>query len=78
MHNPVHPGLILKEWMPEEMTVTEAALQLGVTHAMLSEILNQKADGNADMALRLSKWLGTTPEMWSDIQKDWDSRQSPR
>lgn len=43
MHNPAHPGLVLKEWIPEEVTVTEAALQLGVTRAMLSKILNQKA-----------------------------------
>lgn len=72
MHNPAHPGLVLKEWIPEEVTVTEAALQLGVTRAMLSKILNQKAGVSTELALRLSKWLGTTPEMWTDMQSAWD------
>lgn len=78
MHNPAHPGLVLKEWIPEEMTVTEAALQLGITRVMLSKILNQKAGVSAEMALRLSKWLGTTPEMWAGIQSAWDLWEASR
>ena len=54
------------------MTLTEAALQLGITRVMLSKILNKKASVSAEMALRLSKWLGTTPEMWVGIQSTWD------
>lgn len=66
MNNPVHPGLLLKEWIPEGMTVAEAALQLGITRAMLSNILDQTAGVSTEMALRLSEWLGTTPEMWTE------------
>lgn len=78
MHNPAHPGLVLKEWIPEDVTVAEAALQLGVARATLSKILNQKAGVSAEMALRLSKWLGTTPELWADIQSAWNLWEASR
>ena len=57
MHDPAHPGEVLKEWFPEDMTVTAAAQQLGVSRVMLSKILNGKAGISADMALRLAAWL---------------------
>jgi len=60
MHDPAHPGEVLKEWMPEGMTVTMAAGPLGGARVMLSKILNAKAGISAEMALRLSTWLGTT------------------
>ncbi|MEY4592154.1 MAG: hypothetical protein RIR18_1049 [Pseudomonadota bacterium] len=72
MHNPAHPGEALKEWIPEGMTVTMAAEQLGVSRVMLSKILNQKAGVTADMALRLSAWLGTSPEVWVEMQAAWE------
>ena len=72
MHNPAHPGEVLREWLPEKMTVTEAAEQLGISRVMLSKILNGNAGVSADMALRLSAWLGTTPEVWVDMQSAWD------
>lgn len=81
MHNPAHPGEVLREWIPEGMTVTAAAEQLGVSRVMLSKILNSKAGITADMALRLSSWLGTTPEVWVDMQSAWDlwqAEQRPR
>ena len=59
MHNPAHPGEVLREWLPEGMTVTEAATQLQVSRVMLSKILNGKAGITADMALRLATWLNT-------------------
>jgi addiction module HigA family antidote len=55
MHNPAHPGEVLREWLPENMTVTEAAIRLQVSRVMLSKILNDKAGVSADMAIRLSK-----------------------
>ncbi len=64
--------------MPEEMTVTGAALHLGITRVMLSKTLNQKAGVSAEMALRLSKRLGTTPEMWAGIQSTWDLWEASR
>ena len=72
IHNPAHPGDVLREWIPAGMTVTDAANQLGISRVMLSKILNGKACLSADMALLLATWLGTTPEAWIDIQSTWD------
>jgi antitoxin HigA-1 len=76
MHNPAHPGEALKEWIPEGMTVTVAAEQLGVSRVMLSKILNQKSGISADMALRLSAWLGTSPDVWIGMQTAWELWQA--
>jgi addiction module HigA family antidote len=78
MHNPAHPGEVLKEWIPEGMTVTAAAGQLGISRVMLSKILNMKAGVTADMALRLAAWLGTSAEMWLGMQSAWDLWQAER
>ncbi|SDY63929.1 hypothetical protein [Nitrosomonas sp. Nm33] len=43
MHNPAHPGEVLREWLPEEMTVTQAAKELQVSCVTLSRLLNGKA-----------------------------------
>lgn len=72
MHNPAHPGELLREWIPESMTVTTAAAQLGVSRVTLSKILNSKAGITADMALRLAAWLGTSPEVWLEMQTAYD------
>lgn len=42
MHNPAHPGEVLKEWLPEQMTVTQAAKELQVSRVTLSIVLNGK------------------------------------
>ncbi|SUA52376.1 Plasmid maintenance system antidote protein [Oligella ureolytica] len=49
MHNPAHPGIVLREYLGD-LTVTEAASRLGVTRAALSRILNGSAGISADMA----------------------------
>lgn len=80
MHNPAHPGEVLREWIPEEMTVTTAAEQLGVSRVTLSKILNSKDGVSAEMALRLSAWLGTSPEVWLEMQSArdlWEAEQKP-
>jgi antitoxin HigA-1 len=71
MHNPPHPGEVLREWLAE-ITVTEAARRLGVTRVALSRVLNGSAGVSADMDLRLSKALGTTPGLWFGMQADYD------
>jgi addiction module HigA family antidote len=43
MHNPAHPGEVLREWLPEDMTVTQAAKELQVSRVTLSKVLNGKA-----------------------------------
>ena len=57
MHNPAHPGEVLREWLPEGMTVTNAAKELQISRVTLSKVLNGKAGVTAAMALRLSIWL---------------------
>jgi addiction module HigA family antidote len=80
MHNPAHPGEVLREWIPENMTVTTAAEQLGISRVTLSKILNAKAGVSADMALRLAAWLDTSPEVWLEMQSArdlWLAEQKP-
>lgn len=72
MHNPPHPGEVLREWIPEEMTVTQAAEALHVARVTLSKILNGNAGISAEMSLRLAKWLGTSPDLWMGLQSQYD------
>ena len=67
----------LREWLTE-ITVTEAANRLGVTRVALSRVLNGSAAVSADMDLRLSKALGTTPGSWYAMQADYDLWQAQR
>lgn len=71
MHNPAHPGLVLREYL-EGVFVTAAARSLGVTRTTLSRILNGNSGISADMALRLEAALGTSAEMWIGIQTQYD------
>lgn len=72
MHNPAHPGEVLREWLPEGMTVTKAAKELQVSRITLSRVLKGETGVTADMALRLSIWLGTSPDLWLGMQTQWD------
>lgn len=76
MHNPPHPGAVLREWLPEEMTVTDAAAALHVARVTLSKILNGSAGISADMAIRLAQWLGTSPDLWLGLQAQHDLWQA--
>ena len=75
MHNPPHPGEVLREYLGE-VTVTDAAVKLRVTRATLSRILNGSAAISADMALRLGEALGTSPELWAGMQLQYDLYQA--
>ncbi len=76
MHNPAHPGEVLREWLPEGKTVTDAAKELQVSRVTLSKVLNGKAGVTAGMALRLAAWLGTTPDVWLGMQTQYDLWQA--
>jgi len=78
MYNPPHPGEIIKEDVleAEGISVTEASRQLGVSRVTLSRLLNGKSGISVDMALRLSQWLGTTPELWLRMQDSCDLWQA--
>ena len=71
---PTHPGHILKEdyLVPLKISVTEMSEKLGVSRKTLSKILNEKGSVTPDMALRLSRALGTTPDLWLNLQKNYD------
>ena len=68
MYNPAHPGEILREYLPEGLSVTDAANHLGITRVALSRILNCKAGISAEMDLLLADALGTTAGFWSKLQ----------
>jgi len=72
MHNPAHPGEVLREFIPEGMTVTELARRLYVTRVSLSRILNGKSGISAEMAIRIGLLTKTTPESWLENQGAWD------
>jgi addiction module HigA family antidote len=74
MHNPPHPGEILKSLClePLGLTVTEAAEALGVSRKTLSSILNGRAGISPEMAVRLSIAFDTTAESWLNQQTQFD------
>jgi addiction module HigA family antidote len=74
MHNPPHPGEIIRELClePLGLSVTDAAAGLGVSRKTLSSIINGRAGISPEMALRLSIALDTTPESWLNQQMQYD------
>lgn len=78
MKNPVHPGIIVREecLKPLGLSVTEAASRLGVGCQTLSNLVNEKASVPIEMAYRLSKAFGSTPETWLGMQLAFDLAQS--
>lgn len=77
MHNPPHPGEVLRDYLGG-VSITGAAKHLGVTRAALSRILNGSAGISAEMALRLSEALGTSPELWIGMQAQYDLWKASR
>ncbi len=82
MHNPPHPGEILREDVLPALglTVTEAAAQLGVTRAALSRVLNERAAISPEMAIRIENWLGVEhggrADVWLAEQASYDLWQT--
>ena len=73
MHNPAHPGEVLKGWLLElGATVTAFADHVCISRIMLSRVLNGRAGVSADMDIRLSEALGTTPGYWMAMQAQRD------
>ena len=75
MHNPPHPGEVLKEYL-DGISITLAAQKLGITRTTLSRILNGRSEISADMALRLATALNTSPNMWLSMQVEYDLWQA--
>lgn len=71
---PLHPGeVLLEEYMkPLEISQNRLALSMRVPAQRISEIVNGKRAITADTAIRLAKFIGTTPEFWLSLQMDYD------
>jgi antitoxin HigA-1 len=71
---PLHPGIVLKGLYlePLDINITEAASQLGVARKTLSQLINGHMGIGAEIAIRLSKALNTTPQLWMNMQQVYD------
>ena len=71
---PTHPGGILKRHYMEPLSLTVSGLAgvLGVSRKTLSKIVNEHGSITPEMALRLSKAFNTTPELWLNLQQNYD------
>lgn len=71
---PTHPGAILHRHYlePLRLTVTEVSKDLGVSRKTVSAIINERAPVTVDMALRLSRAFKTSPELWTNLQTNYD------
>ena len=78
MNDPVHPGAIVREdcLKPLGLSVTEGARRLGVGRQAFSNLVNEKASISIEMAYRLSKAFGSTPEIWLGMQLAFDLARS--
>ncbi len=78
IHNPPHPGEIIKELClePLGLTVTAAAKALGISRKTLSSIINGKAGISPEMAVRLSIAFNTSSESWVNQQSHYDLWQA--
>ncbi len=78
---PTHPGEILREdFMPDyDLTVAGLAKALGVSRQTVNELLRERRALSPEMALRLSRLFGTTPEFWLNLQRSvdlWDTGEA--
>jgi addiction module HigA family antidote len=80
MKNPPHPGRIVRQECIEALglTVTRAARLLGVTRQALNNLVNGKAGISPEMAIRLSKAFGSSPEVWLGLQMEYDLAQAEK
>ena len=78
MYNPPHPGGVVRRQCldPLGLSVTRAAQGLGVTRQALSDLVNEKAGISVEMAFRLSKAFGSSPETWLGMQMAYDLWQA--
>ena len=74
---PAHPGEILRDEMDErDLSANALAQALHIPANQITAILNGQQGVTQDIARRLSRYFGTTPELWLNLQKTWDSRRA--
>jgi addiction module HigA family antidote len=80
MHNPPHPGRIIKEAIESiPMSVTGFAAHIGVSRVALSRVLNERAGVTPEMSIKISEAFGQdSPDIWFNIQNDYDFWQASR
>ena len=80
MKNPPHPGRIVRQEClePLGLSVTDAAKALGVSRNAVSELVNERRGISPEMAIRLSKAFGSSPEVWAGLQFDYDMAQAKK
>jgi addiction module HigA family antidote len=73
---PIHPGEIIREevLVPLDMSVNQLAKSLAIDTARLNEIVRGRRGITADTALRLARYLGTSPEFWLKLQVHYELR----
>ena len=78
MKNPPHPGLSVRLncLEPFSLSVTEGAKVLGVSRTTVSRLINGQAGVSPDMAIRLAKAFGATPDIWIRMQAAYDLAQA--
>jgi addiction module HigA family antidote len=71
---PIHPGAVLKEeFLPAAgLTVAQAATRMGVSRQMLHAVISGRSSISPDMAIRLSRLIGSSPAVWLSLQNDYD------
>ncbi|PZR56277.1 MAG: addiction module antidote protein, HigA family [Candidatus Meridianibacter frigidus] len=74
MKRPIHPGEVLKEDVlnPLGLSANKLAAALDIPTNRLTEIIGGRRAVSADTALRLARYLGTTPQFWLALQSDYD------
>jgi len=71
---PTHPGEILNEEFlkPLEVSQSQLANAIGVSFRSINELVNEKRSLSSEMAMKLSKYFGTSPELWMNLQNQFD------
>ncbi|MCU7904692.1 MAG: HigA family addiction module antidote protein [Candidatus Thiodiazotropha sp. (ex Epidulcina cf. delphinae)] len=79
-HNPMHPGAFIKRVYlePNNIGSNELARQLKVSTGLVSRLVNEKTGVSSEMALKLSKVLGRSPESWMLMQDNYDLWQAKK
>ncbi|MBW1676862.1 MAG: HigA family addiction module antidote protein [Deltaproteobacteria bacterium] len=73
---PVHPGEVLQDELEEiELTQTALARHIGVLPKTINEICRGKRGISAEMAVKLSRALGGSPQFWLNLQNNWELSQ---
>ncbi len=80
MHNPPHPGEFIRVTYidPFAISIRSLADSLGVSPSTLTRVISQRSGISPEMALRLSKALGRSPESWLAMQHNYDLYQAKK